>query len=148
MAKPISHGLGVGNGSIIDLGEGLIEYRATGKLLPAFRVNVADITGFAVRRPGRLDKGLGASSLQQIFTLIGGGTELAACAVNYGTSAKIEAWIRTHPKFASGSSQPLVAAAPARSESLSEQLVQLAALRDSGVLSAEEFLQAKKKLLE
>ncbi|MCW2709712.1 MAG: hypothetical protein JWM22_3554 [Frankiales bacterium] len=36
MARGQNHGLGVGKGSIIDHGDGLIEYRQTGKLLPAF----------------------------------------------------------------------------------------------------------------
>jgi hypothetical protein len=34
MARGESHGLGFGNGSIIDLGGGVIEYRQTGELLP------------------------------------------------------------------------------------------------------------------
>lgn len=147
MAKPISHGLGLGNGGISDLGDGDIEYRASGKILPSFRVNIADITGFAVRRPGKLDKGLGASSMQQIFSIIGGGTELAACAVNYGTSAKIESWIRAQPLFGKNVSQEVAGRAPVASSSMSEELVKLAALRDAGVLSAEEFDQAKSKLL-
>jgi hypothetical protein len=33
---------------VIDYGD-RIEYRQTGKLLPAFRLNVADITGLSVR---------------------------------------------------------------------------------------------------
>lgn len=147
MAKAISHGLGMGNGGISDLGDGDIEYRATGKLLPSFRVNIADVTGFAVRRPGKLDKGLGASSMQQIFSVIGGGTELAACAVNYGTSAKIEAWIRAQPLFGKNVSHELEPHAQVASRSMSEELVKLAGLRDAGVLSDEEFGQAKSKLL-
>lgn len=82
MARRESHGLGFGNGSIIDLGGGIIEYRQTGKLLPAFKVNIADITGFSVRKATRQDKRNGASALQQVFVLQGGGTELAACPVN------------------------------------------------------------------
>lgn len=53
-----------------------------------------------------MDKGFGlseekngASALQQVFVLQDGGTELAACPVNYGTAQKIEAWIRHHPSF-------------------------------------------------
>lgn len=56
MARGESHGLGFGNGSIIDLGGGIIEYRQTGKLLPAFKVSIADITGFSVRKATRQDK--------------------------------------------------------------------------------------------
>jgi hypothetical protein len=91
MARGQSHGLGFGNGSIVDYGSGVIEYRQTGKLLPAFKVNIADITGFSVRKATRQDKKNGASALQQVLVLQGGGTELAACPVNYGTAQKIEA---------------------------------------------------------
>jgi len=55
----------VGNGSIIDHGGGIIESRQTGKLLPAFKVNIADVTGFSVRKATRQDKKNGASLLQQ-----------------------------------------------------------------------------------
>ncbi len=94
MARGQSHGLGFGNGSIIDYGDGMIEYRQTGKLLPAFKVNIADATGFSVRKATRQDRKNGASALQQMFVLQGSGTELAACPVNHGTAQKIEAWIR------------------------------------------------------
>ena len=146
MAQPVTHGFGLGNGGISDLGDGVVEYRATGKIFPAFRVNVADVTGFAVRRPGRADKSLGASGMQQIFSIIGGGTELAACAVNYGTSAKIEAWIRAQPLFGKNVA-PASATPPASQGTLSEELTKLAGLRDSGVLTPDEFNQAKAKLL-
>jgi hypothetical protein len=49
--RPISHGLGVGAGSIIEYSTGVVEYRQTGKLLPAFRLSIADVTGFATRKP-------------------------------------------------------------------------------------------------
>ena len=50
MAQGQSHGLGFGNGSIIDYGDGIIEYRQTGKVNPAFKINIADVTGFSLRR--------------------------------------------------------------------------------------------------
>jgi hypothetical protein len=43
--------LGFGDGSLIDHGDGAASYRPTGALNIAFRVNVADITGFAVHKP-------------------------------------------------------------------------------------------------
>jgi len=82
MAPGQSHGLGFGNGNIIDHGGGSIEYRQTGKLIPAFRVDIADVTGFSVRKATRQDRKNGASALQQVFVLQGSGTELAACPVN------------------------------------------------------------------
>jgi hypothetical protein len=144
-----SHGLGFGNGSIIDLGAGLIEYRQTGKLLPAFKVNVADITGFSVRKATRQDKKNGATALQQVFAVQGGGTELAACPVSYGTAQKIEAWIRKHPSFRGNAPQNAPVSTPhgtARVD-LADQLAKLAQLRSAGVLSQEEFDRAKAKLL-
>lgn len=149
MAERESHGLGVGRGSIIDLGNGQIEYRQTGKIMPAFRVTVSDITGFATRKPSTTDKRDGASGAQQIFVILGGGTELASCAVNYGTAPKIEAWISAHPSFKGNTPESAApAAAPVSSGGgLAEQLSKLAELRDAGVLSADEFDQAKAKLL-
>jgi hypothetical protein len=145
MEQRQSHGLGFGNGSIIDYGDGNIEYRQTGKLLPAFKVNITDITGFSVRKATRQDRKNGASALQQMLIVQGGGTELAACPVGHGTSAKIEAWIRAHPSFRGNVPQntPLVGP-PA---TIADELIKLAQLRDAGVLSPEEFAQAKAKLL-
>lgn len=149
MARGQSHGLGFGNGSIIDYGDGTIEYRQTGKLLPAFRVTIADVTGFSVRKATRQDKKNGASALQQVLVVQGGGTELASCAVNHGTAAKIEAWIRAHPSFRGNVPQNTRPAAPqgGASASIADELAKLGQLRDAGVLSAEEFAQAKAKLL-
>jgi hypothetical protein len=52
----VAHGLGFGCGGFTDYGNGAVEYRRTGEVMPAFKVNVADITGFTVRRPTRDDK--------------------------------------------------------------------------------------------
>jgi Short C-terminal domain len=149
MARGQSHGLGFGNGSIIDNGDGIIEYRQTGKLLPAFKVNIADITGFSVRKATRQDRKNGASALQQVFVLQGSGTELAACPVNYGTAQKIEAWIRAHPSFRGNVPQntPAAASQGTAKVNIADELTKLAQLRDAGVLSPAEFDQAKAKLL-
>jgi putative oligomerization/nucleic acid binding protein len=149
MARGQSHGLGVGSGSIIDYGDGTIEYRQTGKLLPAFKVNIADVTGFSVRKVTRQDKKNGASAFQQMLTLQGSGTELATCPVNHGTAEKIEAWIRAHPSFRGNIPQNGPGAAPqgAAPVTIADELAKLAQLRDAGVLSAGEFAQAKAKLL-
>lgn len=94
--RPVSHGLGMGAGSIIEYSAGVVEYRQTGKLLPAFRVSIADVTGFATRRPTLQDKKNGAGAFTVMIVLYGGGTELGAAAVNYGTPEKIESWFRAH----------------------------------------------------
>lgn len=149
MARGHSYGLGFGNGSIIDYGDGIIEYRQTGKLLPAFKVNIADVTGFSVRKATRQDKKNGASALQQVFVLQGSGTELAACPVNYGTAQKIEAWIRKHPSFRGNVPQNAPVATPQGTApvDIGDQLSKLVQLRDAGVLSQDEFDKAKAKLL-
>lgn len=154
MAREVGNsiGLGFGNGSIIDYGDS-VEYRQAGKLLPAFRVTVADITGFSVRKVTRDDKKrLGASGLQQVLIVQGSGTTLAEVAVGHGTAAKIEQVLRAHPKFGSNTCQaapasPAPAAAPATSTSWVDELAKLAALRDAGALTPEEFETAKRKLI-
>jgi len=149
MARGQSHGLGFGFGSIIDHGDGIIEYRQTGRLLPAFKVNVADITGFSVRKATRQDRKNGASASQQVFVLQGSGTELAACPVNYGTAKKFEEWIRAHPSFRGNVPQNAAVPTPqgAAPVNIADQLAKLVQLRDAGILSPEEFDQAKAKLL-
>lgn len=146
MGGPVSHGLGVGNGSLIEHPDGSVEYRQTGKLVPAFRVTVGDISGFSVRRATRDDKKrLKASSLQQVVTVQGSGTTLAEVAVNYGTAEKIEEWFRARPDFgANARSQASPSATPL---SVADELAKLAQLRDSGVLSPQEFDAQKSKLL-
>jgi hypothetical protein len=142
-----NHGLGVGHGSMIDNGDGNIEYRQTGKLLPAFQINVGDVTGFSVRKPTKQDKKNGVSSLQRVLVIMGSGTELASVGVNVNTPGKIEAWIRAHPKFRGNVPQAAAVAAAPASSSLADELTKLAGLRDSGILSPEEFESAKARLL-
>jgi Short C-terminal domain len=149
MARGQSHGLGFGNGSIIEYGGGGIEYRQTGKVLPAFKVDIADVTGFSVRKATRQGSKNGASALQQVLVLQGSGTELATCPVNYGTAQKIEALIRKHPSFRGNVPQnaPIGRPQGTAQVNIADELTKLAQLRDTGVLSPEEFDQAKAKLL-
>jgi len=144
--KPVSHGLGFGNGSLIQHPDGSVEYRPTGKLLPAFRVVVRDISGFSVRKVTRDDKKrLNASSLQQVLTIQGSGTTLAEVAVNYGTAQKIEEWFRKQPAFVGRTDVP--ATPVAAGVSVADELAKLAQLRDAGVLTHEEFAAQKARLL-
>ena len=95
-----SNGLGIGHGSLIEYDDGTVEYRQTGKFLPAFKVRVADVIGFSVRRATRDDKKrLEATFLQQVLVVQGSGTTLAEVAVNQGTAEKVEEWFRAHPEF-------------------------------------------------
>ena len=104
---------------------------------------------YSVRKATKQDKKNGASMLQQVLILQGSGTELAACPINYGTAQKIEAWIRAHPSFRGNVPQDAPRTAPqgAASVNIADQLTKLVQLRDAGVLSPEEFDQAKAKLL-
>jgi hypothetical protein len=147
MARGQSHGLGFGRGSIIEYDDGTIEYRQTGKLLPAFKVSIGDITGFSVRKATRQDKKDGASALQQVLIVQGGGTELATCPVNHGTAEKIEAWVRAHESFRGNVPQSAPVPVSQGAATLADELAKLAQLRDAGVLSSKEFDQAKAKLL-
>lgn len=147
--KPVSHGLGFGNGSLIEHPDGSIEYRQTGKLIPAFRVQVRDVVGFSVRKVTRDDKKrLNASSMQQVLTLQGSGTTLAEVAVNHGTAVKVEQWLRARPDFGAvaAGAQPTAPAA-ALTGSVADELVKLVRLRDAGVLTHDEFEAQKAKLL-
>lgn len=149
--KRTSHGLGFGNGSLIEYPDGSVEFRQTGKMLPAFKVQINEVTGFALRKATRDDKKrLDASSLQQILTLQGQGTHLAEVAVNYGTGAKVEAWFRAHPLFGHrAATKPNEAvAASAAPISVADELIKLAQLRDAGVLTADEFEAQKSRLLD
>jgi Short C-terminal domain len=79
----------------------------------------------------------------------GYGTELASVSVNHGVAEKIEAWFRAHLDFhTAASGQPTSAAASQLgSRLIADELIKLAQLRDSGVLTEEEFGQQKAKLL-
>lgn len=146
MARGIPHGLGVGKGTLSELEDGSVEYRQTGKMAPAFRVRVRDVSGFSVRKATRDDKKkLDASSMQQVLLIQGSGTVLAEVAVNYGAAEKIEEWFRAHSDFgASARSQP---SPYASSLSVADELSKLAQLRDAGILSEDEFQAQKAKLL-
>jgi hypothetical protein len=95
-----SHGLGFGNGSLIEYSDGTVEYRPFASLMPAFRVRICDVVGFAVRRVTRDDKKrFDANSFQQVLVVHGSGTTIAEVAVSYGTAEKIESWFRAHSEF-------------------------------------------------
>lgn len=146
--KPVTVRLGHTHGTFYDYGNGDVAYQAYRKLTSAFRINVADVTGFAVRGATKEDrKELGAERLQQVVTIQGGGTQLAAVAVNYGTAEKIETWMRAHPLFGTrvvGGATVIQAATP----SALDQIKQLAELRDAGVLTEDEFQAKKASLLD
>lgn len=138
--KAKNHGLGVGSGSIRDNADGTASYRATGKVLPAFTVRIADVTGFSVARSSKM--------LEQTLSLTGNGTILATVNVNYGTSAAIEKWFRQHPDFGGNASPaPAPAAPPPAGASVADELMKLVALHNAGALTDAEFAALKAKLI-
>ena len=136
------HGLGVSSGSMIDNGDGTASYRKPATLSQAFRVRISEIRGFSVTK--------GSKMLERTLRLMGNGTELASVSVNHGVAEKIEAWFRAHPDFhTSAPAQPMSVPASQPSRTLiADELIKLAQLRDSGVLTDEEFGQQKARLLD
>lgn len=51
---PTKHALGVGSGKIIEYEDGTAAYVPTGKFTQAFRVKIADVTGFSVTKGGKM----------------------------------------------------------------------------------------------
>ena len=132
-----THKLGFGSGTIIEGEDGTAAYRKPATLSQAFRVRIADVTGFSVSK--------GARALERTLKLMGNGTELASVSVNHGVAEKIEAWFRAHPSFGQGA--PQAASNSSSGTSVADELAKLAELRAAGVLTDEEFAQQKAKLL-
>lgn len=135
--------LGFGDGTMIDNGDGTASYKKPIEFTQAFRVRISDVTGFSVTR--------GNKALERTLKILGNGTELASVSVNHGTSEKIEAWFRAHPSFRDNQhSDEGVDATPAPNldgRLIADELTKLATLRDSGVLTDEEFSKQKARLL-
>lgn len=135
---PRRHGLGLGNGTIIEYEDGTAGYRASGTLTQAFRVAIGDVTGFSVAKSGKM--------LERQLSILGHGTLLASVSVNHGTSEKIESWFQQHPRF--GGRGAVATSGDATGPPLiADELSKLAALRSEGVLTEQEFAAQKAKLL-
>jgi len=135
---PAKHPLGWGNGKIIEHEDGSAGYVPSGSLSQAFRVKIADVTGFSVTKSGKM--------LTRTFNVLGNGTLLGSAEVNHGASEKIEAWFRSHPLFGR---QQVVApttrtVSPA---SVADEIMKLGELRSQGLLTDEEFSAQKARLL-
>jgi hypothetical protein len=127
---------------MIDNGDGTASYRKPATLSQAFRVRISEIRGFSVTK--------GSKMLERTLRIMGNGTELASVSVNHGVAEKIEAWFRAHPDFHTAVPVQLMSAPasqPGRTL-IADELIKLAQLRDSGVLTDEEFGQQKAKLLD
>src|SRR4051794_4672734 len=138
---PKKHGLGFGNGKIMEYEDGSAGYVPTGQFTQAFRVQIADVTGFSVTKGGKM--------LERTINVLGNGTLLASASVNHGTAEKLEQWFRAHPLFgtrtAAVSPAPAAAAPPTAapvelsSALVADELRKLADLRSEGILTDDEF---------
>ena len=128
-----SHGLGIGNGSLIENTDtGTVQYRATGKLLPAFNLRLADVTGVSGQSKG---------FLKVLIKVHGQGTVLAEVEVNHGTTELVAEWFKS--RIGLGATRGVATDGPG----VTEELTRLAAFRRDGILSEEEFVAAKRKLV-
>lgn len=128
-----SHGLGFGHGSLIEnTNDGTVQYRAVGKLLPAFNLRLADVTGVSGQRKGLL---------KVLMRVHGQGTVLAEVEVNHGTTELVAEWFKS--RIGLGATRVVAT----ETSGMADELKKLAALRCDGMLSEEEFVAAKRKLV-
>jgi Short C-terminal domain len=143
-AMPKRHGLGVGNGKLIEYEDGSAGYVPTASFTQAFRVQIADVTGFSVTK--------GTKMLERQINVLGNGTLLASASVPHGTPEKIEHWFRAHPLFGQRAATPEAFAPPASEAAptamIADELRKLADLRSEGILTDEEFAAQKALLLQ
>lgn len=133
------HKLGFGAGAIIENGDGTASYRKSGTISQAFRVRIGDVTGFSVTKESK--------ALERTLKILGHGTDLASVSIGLGLPEKIEAWFRSHPEFRGNSTTPEPVGSLVESVSVADELLKLAALRDGGILTEDEFAQQKARLL-
>jgi hypothetical protein len=146
---PVKHGLGLGNGRLVEYEDGTVAYYKTAELTQAFRGPIAEVQGFSVVKGGKM--------LERTLNVMGSGTCLASVSINHGTAEKIEEWFRRHAQWrdnapvsaqATATLQPQ-AFAPAADDGLliADELRKLALLRDEGILTEDEFATRKALLL-
>ena len=130
---PQKHGLGSGHGRIVEYEDGFAGYIPSMSFTQAFRVKIADVTGFSTEKCGKL--------LTRKFNVLGNGTLLGSAEVNHGTAEMIEQWFRAHPAFSSA------VPAGATTSSVADEITKLGELRSQGLLTEQEFAAQKAKLL-
>jgi hypothetical protein len=136
---PTKHALGWGNGKIIEYEDGSAGYIPTQSFTQAFRVQIADVTGFSVTKGGKM--------LQRTFNVLGNGTLLGSVDVNHGTSELIENWFRSHPLFAANAVPAGKNSATAATHSVADEIRKLGELKAQGLLTDAEFAAQKERLL-
>lgn len=142
----MKHALGFGSGKILEYPDGTAAYVKTMEFTQAFRVRIADVTGFSVTNPGRL--------LERRLHVLGNGSTLAYVDVPHGVAEVIEEWFRNHELFhgnvareAPTPMQQPRSGAALSSVLIADELRKLADLRDDGILTEDEFQYQKAKLL-
>jgi hypothetical protein len=133
---PNVHSLGFGSGKLIEDENGSVSYVVGGS--ERFRVRIADITSLSITKTDGL---VGCWSVN-IF----GHGALLASTVFYSpdTAKRMEAWFRAHPLFGGQSG---AVTQPLSSDLIADELRKLADLRETGVLTDDEFAVQKAKLL-
>lgn len=143
------HGLGFGNGRLVEYDDGTVAYYKPGELTQSFRVPIAEVSAFSVVKAGKM--------LERTLQVMGSGTMLASVSIPHGTAQKIEEWFRRHPRFRDNvplSAQQaaiLPSPTPVRSDEsllIADEIRKLASLRDEGILTDEEFQSRKAVLLD
>ncbi len=142
VVMPTKTALGAGYGRIVAYEDGTAAYYQPMAITQAFRVRIADVSGFTVTR--------GRKMLTRELKVLGRGTELASTEINHGVAERIEEWFRSQPSFNGNGANVAPEATTSLTPALSvaDELTKLAALRDSGVLSEEEFQTQRQKLLD
>jgi Short C-terminal domain len=135
------HGLGLGNGKIVEFDDGSAGYIKSGGLTQAFRVQIGDVTGFSVTKSPKF--------LERQLNVLGNGTMLASVSVNHGTPELIERWFRAHPLFATHATPVAMSEAVSGPPNglIADELRKLGDLKTEGLLTDEEFLAQKRRLL-
>lgn len=133
---PVKHKLGSGNGRIVEYEDGSAGYIPTMAFTQAFRVKIADVTGFSVEKSGKM--------LTRKLNVLGNGTLLGTAEINHGTAEIIERWFRAQPLFGRNAAGTSVrGSAP----SVADELLKLGELRSQGLLTDAEFATQKQRLL-
>ena len=127
----VSHDLGFGHGSLIeDPDNGIVKYRASGQILPAFNIRLADVIGISNQRKG---------FLKVLMQIHGQGTVLAEIKVNYGTTKLISNWFQSRNGLGDMRILPTGGISVIGTHSISEELNKLAVLYKDRVLTEEEY---------
>jgi hypothetical protein len=148
---PVKHSLGFGNGRIIEYEDGTVAYIKSMEMSHAFRVPIADVTGFSVIKEGKM--------LERTLRVMGGGSVLASVSIAHGVAERIEEWFRAHPAFRANAPATAAHVAPPPPSApgmpstpdtmlIADELRKLADLRDAGILTDDEFAERKQMLLK